>query len=158
MAASSNPLAGFEATLEEYLVKKAPFQLPDNVKEILVKIAPYLVIVGLVLLIPTLFSAFGMSTAFNNPFMAVYAPSLRSAWFLNLATAGITAVFYVFAVPGLFSRTAKAWQLLFYASLVSLIGGVLIGIIGYSGGLLGTLLSTLIGWYLLFQVKGLYRN
>ena len=48
-----------EVTLNEYLVDKAPFQLPKNVKEIIVKFAPYLSILGVVMGIPAILALLG---------------------------------------------------------------------------------------------------
>ena len=45
-------LAQLEAFLDDCMIKKAPFQIPANGKEILAKIAPYLVILGGVLAVP----------------------------------------------------------------------------------------------------------
>ena len=59
----------------------------------------------------------------------------------------------IVAVPGLFKRTKGAWTLLFYASIISLIGSI-ISLSGIVSGLIGAI----IGWYILFQVKELYRN
>jgi hypothetical protein len=55
-------LKNLESTLEEYLVKKAPFQLPTNVKEIIVKFAPYLAILGVVMGIPGVLALLGAGT------------------------------------------------------------------------------------------------
>ena len=47
----------------EYLVKKAPFQLPDGFKEFLVKIAPYAIIIVAVLAVPAILALFGLSSS-----------------------------------------------------------------------------------------------
>ena len=48
-----------EVTLEEYLVKKAPVAIPKEWKEIIVKFAPYLAILGVVMGIPGVLALLG---------------------------------------------------------------------------------------------------
>ena len=45
-------LSQLEAILDEYMVTKAPFALPQEVKEFIVKVSPYLVIIFAVMALP----------------------------------------------------------------------------------------------------------
>lgn len=136
------------ATLDEYLVKKAPFQLPDSVKELLVKFGPWITLVLLVLLLPLLLVALGIGTIFV-PFGGVgYAAGF-----------GLTAIFalvqialLVMALPGMFGRKKSAWMLMFYEQLVSLLGALL------TGSIVGGIIGALIGLYFLFQLRTKYVN
>jgi hypothetical protein len=151
-------LSQLEAILDEYMVVKAPFTLPIEVKEFIVKVSPYLVIVFAVMALPLIFAALGL-TAILSPFamMGGYGYGAGFGWgfvaIVGLAVSVITLIMEVVAVPGLFKRTQGAWRLLFYASLVSLLGTIL----SFSG-LLGGIIGAIIGWYILFQVKELYTN
>ncbi len=149
-------LAQLEAMLDKYLVKEAPFTLPKEAKEFVVSVSPYLVIVFAVLALPLIFGAIGL-TAVLTPFAMMGGYGHVFGWGLG-ATIGliisvITVIIEVMAVPGLFKRTKGAWRLLFYASIVSLIGGVL-----SIGGIVSAIIGAVIGWYILFQVKELYKN
>ena len=141
-------------TLDLYLVKKAPFSLPDNVKEIIVNLAPWATIILMLIAIPGVLFVLGLG-AVVAPFTAMMGPGYALSYGLNYTVAMIiTAVAIVLelvAIPGLFKRSRKAWNLLFYASLVSLVSGIL------SGGLIGTIIGAVIGWYFLFQVRELYK-
>lgn len=55
------------------------------------------------------------------------------------------------ALPGLFGRRIIGWQLLFYATLVSGVFSLL------GGSIVSAILGTLIGLYILFQVRSLYK-
>ncbi len=151
-------LSQLEALLDEYMVQKAPFALPQEVKEFLVKVSPYLVIVFAVMALPLIFAALGL-TAILSPFamMGGYGYMHGFGWgfgaTIGLVISVITLVIEIVAVPGLFKRTKGAWTLLFYASIISLIGSI-ISLSGIVSGLIGAI----IGWYILFQVKELYRN
>lgn len=149
-------LAQFEAFLEEYMVKKAPFTLPLGAKEFIVKIAPYLVIIGAILVLPAIFMALGFS-AFLTPFAMMGGYAYGSVWgfgmIVSLVTSVIALILEVMAVPGLFKLTKGSWKLVFYASIVSLIGGIL-SIHGFIGAIIGAIIC----WYILFQVKDMYKN
>ncbi|MEI7621349.1 MAG: hypothetical protein WCJ51_02325 [Candidatus Moraniibacteriota bacterium] len=160
---SSNDLKGLlaqlEAILDEYMVKKAPFALPEGVKEFLVKIWPYLVIISAVVMLPFVFIAFGLS-AFFAP-LAMMANGLAGEHLFGEGFFGIISLLiYIGAMvmeltvlPGLFKRSKNAWRMIFYASVL-----VLFSDIFSMQGLFSTIIGTIIGWYLLFQVKDLYKN
>lgn len=150
---SLNQLEGF---LDEYMVKKAPFALPAGAKEFIVKVAPYLIIIFAILAVPAILAALGLS-AFLTPFAMMGGYGLGYGWgygvIISLAVSVIVLVMEIMAVPGLFKRTKGAWRLVFYASIVSLIGGIL-----SIHGAIGAIIGAIIGWYILFQVKDLYKN
>lgn len=149
-------LSQLEALLDEYMVTKAPFALPEQVKEFIVKVSPYLVIVFAVMALPLILAALGL-TAIFSPFAMMGGYHYGLGWgfsaTVGLAISVITIIMEIVAVPGLFKRTKSAWRLLFYTSIVSLIGTI----ISFSGILSG-IIGALIGWYILFQVKELYTN
>ena len=67
------------ATLDEYLVKKAPFALPDGVKEFIVRFGPWISLVLLVLSLPV----FGVFRAVNSRLFTIsethtFSPRLLS--------------------------------------------------------------------------------
>jgi hypothetical protein len=149
-------LSQLEALLDEYMVTKAPFALPPEVKEFIVKVSPYLVIIFAVMALPLILAALGL-TAILTPFAMMGGYHYGFGWgfsaTIGLAISVITIIMEIAAVPGLFKRTEGAWRLLFYTSIVSLIGTI----ISFSG-LLGGIIGAIIGWYILFQVKELYKN
>lgn len=149
-------LSQLEAILDEYMVTKAPFALPQEVKEFLVNVSPYLIIIFVVMALPIIFAALGL-TAILTPFAMMGGYRYGFDWgfgaIIGLVISVISIIIEIMAVPGLFKRTKGAWRLLFYASIVSLIGSIL-SVSGIISGIIGTI----IGWYLLFQVKELYKN
>ena len=149
-------LSQLEAFLDEYMVKKAPFTLPKDAKEFIAKISPYLIIIFAIMALPLIFFALGLS-AFVAPFAMMSGYGYGFGWGLGnviaLVVSIITVIIEVMAVPGLFKRTKGAWRLLFYASIVSFIGGIL-----SVSGIVGAIIGAIIGWYILFQVKELYKK
>lgn len=144
-----------EAFGEEYLVKKAPFQLPEGFKDFLVKIAPYLIIVVAILAIPTLLNLFGLSNSMwwelsRYGYNYGYG-SYRTMFSVTSIISLIAIVLELLALPGLFGRKKQWRNLIFYAQLISVIGSLI------DGSILWAILSLVIGMYVLFQVRSYYK-
>ncbi|MEO5740010.1 MAG: chromate transporter [Vicinamibacterales bacterium] len=138
-------LIGF---LDFYLVKKAPFQIPDAGREWIVKFGPWITVVLLILTLPILLVALGIGTVFV-PFGGIgYATGFGFLTVFIIAEVGLM----IAALPGLFARKMAGWRLLFYSQLVSIAYHVL------SLNIVGGLLFGLIGLYILFQVRPLYHE
>ncbi len=138
-------LIGF---LDFYLVQKAPFQLPAEVREFLVKFGPWIAIVLLVLSLPGLFLMLGLGAAFGPFGGPVYGIGFTYLTVVLLAQMVLMGL----ALPGLFARKMSAWKLIFYSQLVGIVLSLL------SGSILGALIGGLIGLYILFQIRPLYVN
>ena len=144
-----------EVILEEYSVEKVPFQLPKNVKEIIVKFAPYLAIIGVVMGIPGVLALLGAGTILA-PLglvggMMTGRPFLGFGYIVSVVFLGVMILLEGLAIPGLFSRSKKAWTYLYWSALV----GVLQNIISFNVG--GLVIGGLISMYFLFQVKEYYK-
>lgn len=138
-----------EDTLALYLIKKAP-ALPTNIKEAIVQFAPWITLVVLILTLPLVLAVLGLG-AVVSPFAFLGGVTAGTNFILTLLFSGVSLVLEGFAIPGLFKRSKKAWNLLFYAALLGGIQNVVT--INLGGLLIGTLLSL----YLLFQVKEYYK-
>ncbi|HQX81325.1 MAG TPA: hypothetical protein PKW63_06170 [Vicinamibacterales bacterium] len=138
-------LVGF---LDFYLVQKAPFQIPGEIREFLVKFGPWIALVLLVLSLPGLLFMLGIGTALM-PFGGVgYAAGFTYLTLVLLAQLVLLGL----ALPGLFARKKSGWTLIFYSQLI----GILLSLL--SGNILGALIGGLIGLYILFQIRALYVN
>jgi hypothetical protein len=147
MADQQASVQGLISTLDEYLVKKAPFQIPDAGKELIVRFGPWISIVLLVLLLPLLLLALGLGAVFA-PFAGVgYATGFGLTAILALVQIGLL----VAALPGLFARKMSGWMLLFYEQLLGFVSALV------SRSVIGGLIGLLIGLYVLFQVREKYR-
>lgn len=143
-----------EETLETYLVDKAPFSIPDNIKELIVKLAPYLVILRIIVSVPAILTVFGLGMIFSpfSPMMGVrWGVYFGFNYTLAMLILGVSLVIEALAVSYLFKRQEKGWRLMFYASLIYFVSDLI------NGGLFGALIGALIFWYILFQVKEKYE-
>ena len=133
------------ALLDEYLVRKAPFQIPESGREAIVKFGPWIVALVLLLSLPSLFVILGLSTAFL-PYGAIgYGLLWGIVYCVQL---GLMAL----ALPGLFARKKSGWMLVFYAQIVSTVAAVM------SYAFLSAVVVGVIAFYVLFQVRTLYKN
>jgi hypothetical protein len=137
------------STLNEYLGRKAP-QLPVPVKEFLVKVAPYVCLLGIIVSVPAFLALFGISTGFAGYWGADAGVRWRYYGLVAGSGAAISVVLNFLALPGLFKPSAAGWTMIFYSLLVHLVMNCLLYMI--VGGLLGTA----IGAYLLFQIRPYY--
>lgn len=138
-------LIGF---LDFYLAKKAPVQIPDNGREWIVKFGPWITVVLLVLTLPPLLLVLGIGTLlmpFGGP---AYATGFTYLTIVLIVQIGLM----IAALPGLFARKMAGWRLMFYSQLLGFAFSLL------SGAIIGSLISVLIGMYILFQVRPLYHE
>jgi len=141
--------------LEEKLVeisKKLP-QLPDSVGEFLVKYGPYLMILGVVMGVIGLLTTFGLIASANPLIRAGYGYGYRYG--ANFSIYGIvqliSMVLMAMAIPGLLKRAKSAWNLMFYASLVTAISYLINMNLG------SLIIGMVINWYFLFQIRKFYK-
>lgn len=131
-------------TLNEYLGKKAP-QLPVAFKELLVKLAPYLCLLGILGSLSA-FRYIGLVGAYG-----VGSVGVSWHYYSGVAWVGGVAciVLSCLALPGLFNPSARGWTMLFYGLVVRVVMSCLF----FSGG---GLVGAAIVAYFLFQVRPYY--
>lgn len=147
--ANASPIDQLKDLCQKYLVTNAPYTLPANVKEFIVKISPWVTIVVFVITLPLVLAVLGLGIVLA-PFMAmsgVYGYGYNTLSLLLLAS---TVVLELMAVPGLFKRQIGAWNLLFYAVLLRT-GADLLSLELFSAVL------SVISLYILFQVRSMYK-
>ena len=149
-SASKKPLKQLEDLLDLYLGQKAP-SLPDNFKEIIVNLAPWLIIIMIVLASPAIFAFLGIG-AVLAPFGFLGGVRYGATFNLYLLLLAVSLILEIVAVPGLFKRSAKAWRLIFYSNLISAVSFLSHGNIG------SLIISTGLSLYILFQIKKYYTN
>lgn len=136
-----------DKVLSEYLVKKTP-ALPKEIKELLVKLAPFFAILAVVLGLPALLAVFGLG-AMMTPFAWVAGARTGMYWLfwaVGLVQIGLSAL----SIKPLFARAGHGWRLMYYSQLLS----ILTSLGNYN---VGNLVFTVISLYLLYQIKSSYK-
>lgn len=139
-----------EETLETYLVDKAPFQIPQGGKDFIVMVAPWLIIITALMALPAIMALIGLG-GMMGPWTMNYRFGFGSGWWISTVILAISVVFELVALPGLFARTMQGWRYVFYAQLVSIVSSLVVWNIG------GAIIGGIIGLYILFQVKEMYK-
>ena len=145
-------LTQLEDTLNEYFGKKAP-AMPENIKEIIVKLAPFLAILGVILSLPAVFLLLGLGglATMMSPFGGMQAMTTIPTMWLSIVLLIPVVVLEILAIPGLFARTKQGWKYMYWAELISIVSSIA------QFNIIGAVIGALIGFYLLFQVKNLYK-
>lgn len=130
--------------------KKIP-ALPENVKEVLVKLSPWFATISMLMLLPLILAAFGLS-AIALPFSYLGGLHMGFSYTLGLVFSFGMIVLELMAIPGLFKREQKAWRLMFYSTLLSLVQQLLRFDLG------GLVIGGAISFYFLFQLKSKYTK
>lgn len=135
------------ATLED-LYKSAP-SLPVNIREVLVKITPWIALIFGVL------GVLGGLTAVGFSPLGVFAGIGSSVTLLLSGILTIVAsVLMLMAFPKLQKHLYAGWTLLFWSEVVSFVSSVLSLSVG---SVIQALIGAAIGFYLLFQIKSYYK-
>ncbi|MFA6361357.1 MAG: hypothetical protein WCX33_00940 [Candidatus Shapirobacteria bacterium] len=143
-----NMLVILENKLNVYFGEKAP-KLPDSVGEFIVKYGPYFAVIGIIFGLGAILVSLGLISAFL-PFTGIGYGYSYGFSFWSLFSLAVL-VLQGMAIPGLFKRLKSAWNLMFYASLVSALSSLL------SFDLGGLIIGMIISWYFLFQIRKYYK-
>jgi hypothetical protein len=131
-------------TLEDFFAK-AP-ALPANIREIIVKITPWLALVFGILGVLGGIGALGLS-----PMASVAGVDASFMVLLAGIFSIIGSALMLVAFPKLKEHKMDGWKLLFLSQVVGVISSVV------SGAILGAVIGGLIGFYFLYQIKSYYK-
>jgi hypothetical protein len=159
-----------EEKLNDLFVKNAPFQVPENGRKGIVGVMPWVALVGGVLMLLAAWGLYQAAVAVSywadwantlgSAYGAPYTPSSLSFFvWISLALIVVEAVMFFIAFPALKAHQKKGWNLLFLVTLLNAAQAVL-QMFGYSspGSLIFSLLGSVVGLYLLFQIRGYYTG
>jgi predicted neutral ceramidase superfamily lipid hydrolase len=159
--AVSGPLASLEAWLYDMLVVKAPFQLPKGFTDFLVSFGPWITLVVGILLLPAILAVFTIGSLVGVAGSAYYATAVGPSYWLSILMLVVQVVIMFISVPMLLKRKRNGWLLLFYADLLSFVYGVVNGF-SYNNfpltSIVTSLISLVIGLYVLFQIRRYYTK
>jgi hypothetical protein len=143
MAENQKKAADLIPMLEKWF-KQIP-DLPANVREVLVKIVPWLALVFGIIGVFVGLGALGLSPV-------ALLGGLEASF--NVLVIGlisiVSSVLMLMAYPKLLKKQYKGWELLFWSEIISVVSAILTFSIA-------SILGVVIGIYLLFQIKGYYK-
>lgn len=135
--------------------------LPKGIVEFFVSIAPWLAALGAIL------SAFGALNSLQlalNPasgligkFIDQFIEINPLIYWIDVVVLAASAVLAAFAFAPLKKRLKSGWMLMFWSTVVSILGSLADVLLGY-GGILGTAIMALVGFYILFEMAPFYST
>jgi hypothetical protein len=160
-----------EAKLDDVLNKKAPFKIPADGRK---SLAGSLWVIALIFGLLQLWLAWNFWNVghavdrlvdYANTLSAAYGGSvvgshLGPLYYVTLLVLVADAAILLLAAPGLKAMRKSGWNLAFYSMLLNAVYGVVVLFSDYGGfgDLLGALVGSVIGAYLLFQVRDLFKG
>jgi hypothetical protein len=142
-------LSSLEKTLSTYFHDKAP-KMPQDIQELIVQYGPWLMLVMLILSVPSIFGILGfgaMISPYSSLAFKTAGPIYLVIWALSIVILALDAL----ALPGLFKREMRSWRFIFYSTLIAAVQDII------SLNILGLIIGSAIGFYILFQIKHNYR-
>jgi hypothetical protein len=159
-------LGKLEAILDERLNKKAPVKLSEGNRKSLAGAMWWLALIAGVLqlyLAWRLWDTWRLVEKLSDylgSYAAVYGTDVDTGglgflFYLSLVTLLASGALLLLAAPGLKAMKKAGWNFVFYSLLVNLLYGVVVLVSDYGdfGNLLGAALGSLVGAYLLFQIR-----
>lgn len=163
-----------ESWMDEYLVKKAPFQIPNNGRKTIAEWMPW---ISLVVGILSLLAAWSLwqsghrvneLVSYTNDFIRAYGgegattvQELGVLFYVALAALVAQGALMLYAYPGLKAKKlSTGWSVLLLSSLINLVYGVFVAFTNYGSfsNLFFSAIGTLIGLYILAQIRSQYSG
>jgi len=139
-------------TLDETYAKVPA--LPRKWTDLIVNFAPWLALIGGILLVVGAVSLFGLGS-FLSPFaMMAGAGGFAVMWIVAAVLLLVAGVIEFLAFAPLKARKEKGWNLMFYALLLDVLSSVVRLSVSE---VISAVLAFLIGYYFLYQVKSYYK-
>ncbi len=136
----------------EDIYAKVP-SLPGNIREILVKIAPWLSLIFGVLMVLTGVGGLGVLTALS-PFVAAYAGGMSVFFLVSSIVVILQGVLMLLAFSPLKKRVVRGWNLLLWSEVLAVLSSVVTLSVG---SVIGALIGAAISFYFLFQMRSYYK-
>jgi hypothetical protein len=141
-------LGSIEHQLEQ-LFAKVPFHIPENWRQTIAKISPWITLVLMILALPLILAALGLSL-FVTPAAVATGTSLGVGYWIGWVFILASIILEAVALPGLFKRSIKGWRFVFWSYILMVISHIFTFSIG---GIVGDI----IGLYILFEIKNQYH-
>lgn len=129
----------------EELFKKAP-ALPSSAKDVLVKIAPWIALIFGILGILV-----GIGAAGISPLALFGGVGASMTVLISGVLLLVSSVLMLIAFPKLKAMKFEGWRLIFWANAISIVSTIV------TLDIVGAVVSFLVGFYILFQIKSYYK-
>lgn len=158
-----------EASLEG-VFKKTP-KISDKARNVIVEWAPWAdLVIGLFMVwavywlwhwahVANALVDYANQLSASLGYGTVASTRMGAMVWVGLVVLAVEAVLYLAAFPGLKSRSKGGWNLVFWAAILNAVYGIVALFTDYGGfgNFLGYVIGTLVGLWILFQIKPAYK-
>lgn len=151
-SSSSKPSSGVMQALDNFFGDKGPVQLPKSVKVWIAKWAWLFALIGVVFRGFGLLTLLGLGAVFSGVAASTGSFSFFSAIGLGILFLAAEGLLLLISIPGLKNQKMNGWNFVFYAEIVAIVGNIL------SFNLYGAVISAVIGFFFLFQIRSRFSK
>lgn len=147
------------STLQPYFTTRAPFQLPEEWRQTIVKVAPWITLAAAIFGGLALLGLLPVLLGFSA-ILGVFSPWYTLMAWLSLAALAAEVALMLLSFSGLKARTIKGWTYAFYGSLFSIVWSIFGWLQSPSnvGSLVGAAIGAYLSFFILFQVREYYTG
>ncbi|MCY7352874.1 MAG: hypothetical protein LH606_19815 [Cytophagaceae bacterium] len=141
-----------EKEMAPLFLEKLP-AFPPELKEGIAKYGPYVVLVLALIAVVSLLALLGLTAG-----ISVFATG-SVVGIISLLISLVVVVLEIMAFSPLQKRQRRGWNLLYYAGLISAVGGIITSVLAMPygfGALIGTAIGFFIQFWILFQIREKY--
>ena len=146
-----NQALPLEKELEPIFTEKLP-AFPDNVKDILVQVAPWLALLSAILGGLSFLTLIGLGSFVSAVSIGVGAYGSTWQMWVSILALGAMAILGAMAFRPLQNKEKKGWNLMYWSTLISVASNIL------SFSFVAAIIGGFIGFWILFQLKSKYTN
>lgn len=156
-----------ENKLNELLVTKMSLKLPESGKKFLVQAMPWLALVGAILAVLATIGSLMAIAALNNMannlgalgYAGAYGNNYLLVMWLGILMLGVQAVVGFMAFNPLKAHLKKGWNLIFWTNLLYVVYSLVNAVLSANiGSFILSVVFSVIGMYLLFQIRSAYTG
>jgi len=140
-------LKKLDSFFTDLFLKKAP-QLSKNTRGWIIRLMPWSALIFGLMALPGVLAGLGLSTI-TAPFWTLTG-GRHFGWVIGFLIGAAQVIIELMAVPNLFKKAKRGWQLIYQASLL----GIVSSLFYFSGA---GLAMCVISIYFLYQVKSAYK-
>jgi hypothetical protein len=148
----NNTNNGLIQALDNLFGDKGPIQLPKVTKAWIAKWAWVFALIGVIIRGFGLLTLLGLGAVFSGIAASYGSFSFFSSLGFGILFLAAEGLLLLISLPGLKHQKLHGWNFAFYAEMVAIVGNIL------SFNIVGAVISALIGFYILFQIRSRFTK
>lgn len=149
---NSKNSTGVMSALDNVFGEKGPLQLPKPVKDWVAEWVWVFALIGVVIRGFGLLTLLGLGAVFSGVAASTGAFSFFSTIGFGIVFLAAEGILLLISIPGLKHKKLLGWDFAFYAEVVAIVGNLL------NLNVIGAIISAIIGFYFLFQIRSRFRK